>query len=78
MKVNLTLFCRRAAQKALDRERREKHRQMEQEREKVRQQLREKYNLEKPESVEVLSRILIMIEGILGIDATSTPTGLFQ
>merc|ERR1711992_61832 len=43
---------RKAAQKAIDRERKEKHRLMEEEREKVRQQLREKYNLEKPESVE--------------------------
>ena len=46
------LIYRKAAQKAIDRERKEKHRLMEEEREKVRQQLREKYNLEKPESVE--------------------------
>ena len=46
------LMYRKAAQKAIDRERKEKHRLMEEEREKVRQQLREKYNLEKPESVE--------------------------
>ena len=59
--------CRQAAQRAADRERREKHRQLEEERERVRwdhstqfrlttlfcrQQLREKYNLAKPVSLE--------------------------
>ena len=48
----ISVYFRKAAQKAIDKERKEKHRQLEVEREKVRQQLRDKYNLEKPESVD--------------------------
>ena len=36
----------------MNRERKEKHKRLEEEREAVRQQLREKYNLEKPSSIE--------------------------
>merc|ERR1712183_1078090 len=43
---------RRSAQRAPNRERREKHRQLQEEREAVRRQLRERYNLNKPTSID--------------------------
>ena len=58
------LMYRKAAQKAIDRERKEKHRLMEEEREKVRQQLREKYNLENTTNDQQIVIKLLQIFGL--------------